>query len=101
MLKQHCELDPILARAHYDGPLYPIGADNNASVVATLLALAERLASDPPRRPAWLVAFDKEEGECSVARPWPKNFEKDGSRITELSTRSDEDHIRRARVSSP
>jgi len=51
----------LLVGAHYDGPLYSSGADDNASGLVALLELARRWAADPPRRPVWLVAFDQEE----------------------------------------
>jgi Zn-dependent M28 family amino/carboxypeptidase len=57
--RQH--LDPLLVGAHYDGPLESVGADDNASGIAALLVLAQCWAADPPRRPAWFVAFDQEE----------------------------------------
>ncbi|MEB3334422.1 MAG: M28 family peptidase [Cyanobacteriota bacterium] len=57
----HPELAPLLVGAHYDGPPQSPGADDNASGVAALLELARRWQAAPPRRPAWLVAFDQEE----------------------------------------
>jgi len=54
-------LDPILIGAHYDGPIKSPGADDNASGLAALLALAEHWSKDSPERPIWLVAFDQEE----------------------------------------
>ena len=54
-------LEPMLVGAHDDGPLHSPGADDNASGVAALLELARRWAETPPKRPAWLVAFDQEE----------------------------------------
>ena len=56
----------IVVSAHYDhlgvrdGITYP-GADDNASGVAVLLAIARRLRAAPPRHPVLLVAFDAEE----------------------------------------
>ena len=52
---------PLLVGAHYDGPLHSIGADDNASGMVALLELARRWSANPPKRPAWLVAFDQEE----------------------------------------
>ena len=52
---------PLLVGAHYDGPVFSIGADDNASGMAALLELAKRWAKHPPKRPMWLVAFDQEE----------------------------------------
>ncbi len=53
--------DPILIGAHFDAVPESPGADDNASGVAVLLELARHFATDPPRSPLWLVAFDLEE----------------------------------------
>jgi Zn-dependent M28 family amino/carboxypeptidase len=56
----------IVVSAHYDhvgvrdGVTYP-GADDNASGVAVLLAVARQLRASPPGHPVVLVAFDAEE----------------------------------------
>jgi Peptidase family M28 len=56
----------IVVSAHYDhvgmrdGVTYP-GADDNASGVAVLLAVARQLRRTAPRHPVLLVAFDAEE----------------------------------------
>ena len=56
----------IVVSAHYDhlgvrdGIIYP-GADDNASGVAVLLAVARQLHGAAPRHPVLLVAFDAEE----------------------------------------
>jgi len=56
----------VVLAAHYDhlgehdGALYP-GADDNASGVAVALAVARRLAADPPARSVLFAAFDAEE----------------------------------------
>lgn len=56
----------IVLSAHYDhvgvreGTTYP-GADDNASGVAVLLAVARQLRATAPRHPVLLVAFDAEE----------------------------------------
>ena len=55
----------IVVSAHYDhlgvrGTTYP-GADDNASGVAVLLAVARHLRGAAPRHPVLLVAFDAEE----------------------------------------
>jgi Zn-dependent M28 family amino/carboxypeptidase len=52
---------PILIGAHYDAVPGTSGADDNASGVAVLLELAKALATDPPKSPVRLVAFDLEE----------------------------------------
>jgi hypothetical protein len=56
----------LVVSAHYDhlgirgGALYP-GADDNASGVAAVLALARALSAAPPRHPVILALFDGEE----------------------------------------
>lgn len=56
----------LVVSAHYDhvgthdGTVYP-GADDNASGVAVLLAVARQLRAAVPRHPVLLVAFDAEE----------------------------------------
>ncbi len=57
----------VLVSAHYDhvgqstaGEIWN-GADDNASGIAGLLAIAESLAQDPPRRPVLFLATDAEE----------------------------------------
>ncbi len=63
---------PILLTAHFDGQgsagagVYYPGAVDNASGVATVIAVARLLAEDPPadsgrRRPIWIVLFNGEE----------------------------------------
>ncbi|KAF0653687.1 peptidase M28 [Cyanobium sp. Copco_Reservoir_LC18] len=65
-------LAPLIVAAHYDGPLNSIGADDNASGIATLLELAQRWSAAPVQRPVWIVAFDQEEwgmlGSTALAR---------------------------------
>jgi hypothetical protein len=56
----------VVLAAHYDhlgelgGVVYP-GADDNASGVAVMLAVARRLAAAPPARSVLVAAFDAEE----------------------------------------
>jgi len=68
------ELAPILVGAHYDTVPGSPGADDNASGVAVLLAIAEILSTNPPRRPIHFVAFDLEEyglvGSTTCAQSW-------------------------------
>ena len=68
------QLAPILVGAHYDTVPGSPGADDNSSGLAVLLAIAELLAHDPPRRSVHLVAFDLEEyglvGSKTCARAW-------------------------------
>lgn len=52
---------PILIGAHYDAVPGTPGADDNASGVAVLLELARTFATEPPKYPLRLVAFDLEE----------------------------------------
>lgn len=63
----------LVVSAHYDhlgtveGKLFP-GADDNASGVAVLLAVARRLAESAPRHPVYFAAFDAEERGLLGAR---------------------------------
>jgi hypothetical protein len=63
----------LVVSAHYDhlgirdGHVYP-GADDNASGVAVLLAVARALRRSPPRHPVVLAAFDGEEVGLRGAR---------------------------------
>jgi Zn-dependent M28 family amino/carboxypeptidase len=63
----------ILVSAHYDhlgiqgGKTYP-GADDNASGVAALLAVAAHFKAHPPRHSLLIVAFDAEEKGLRGAR---------------------------------
>ncbi|WP_434419498.1 M28 family metallopeptidase [Nannocystis pusilla] len=56
----------VVLAAHYDhlgehGGVVYLGADDNASGVAVAVAVARRLAADPPARSVLLAAFDAEE----------------------------------------
>ena len=62
--EQNKNLPPILIGAHYDAVPGTPGADDNATGVAALLELASAFATNPPRYPLQLVAFDLE--ECLV-----------------------------------
>lgn len=53
--------DIILIGAHYDSVYDSPGADDNASGVAALLALARRFARSQPQKPLRFVAFANEE----------------------------------------
>lgn len=63
----------IVVTAHYDhlgvhdGQIYN-GADDNASGVAGLLAVAEAFKVKPPRHDVWIVFLDAEEGGLAGAR---------------------------------
>ncbi len=63
----------LVVTAHYDhlgqtedGRIYN-GADDNASGVAAVLAIAEHLRRTPPRHDVWIVALDAEETSLSGA----------------------------------
>ena len=66
-------LRTLLVSAHYDHigvrnrAVHP-GADDNASGVAVLLAVARDLRDRPPRHPVLLVAFDAEEIDLAGSR---------------------------------
>lgn len=68
------DLSPFLVGAHYDTVPGSPGADDNASGVATLLALAEWLSKTQPKRSIHLIAFDLEEygliGSTACAQRW-------------------------------
>lgn len=54
----------VIVGAHYDTVRESPGADDNASGVATMLRIADAIASDPPKKPRTAVlftAFDLEE----------------------------------------
>jgi hypothetical protein len=51
----------VLVGAHYDSAPGTPGANDNASGVAAMLALAERFSRTPARRTLWFVAFVNEE----------------------------------------
>ena len=78
---QRQDLAPVLVAAHYDGPLGSPGADDNATGVAALLALARRWAETPPRRPVWLVAFDQEEWGMVGSRALAQELKASGERL--------------------
>lgn len=61
--------DPLVVGAHYDTVPGTEGADDNASAVCVLLALARRLATRPPAIPVRLVAFTLEEPPA-FGTPW-------------------------------
>lgn len=67
------EGNPIIIGAHYDAFEKTAGADDNASGVAGLLALAKMFKAHPPKVPVQLIAYTLEE---------PPNFRTDamGSR---------------------
>lgn len=52
---------PLLIGAHYDTVMASPGADDNASALAVLLEVADRLKREAVTRPVWLVAFCLEE----------------------------------------
>lgn len=52
---------PVVIGAHYDAEEETRGADDNASGVAGLLALADRFRKSPPKVPVELVAYCLEE----------------------------------------
>jgi Peptidase family M28 len=68
----------VLVSAHYDhlgvrgGQTYP-GADDNASGVAAMLAIARWFAAHPPRKSLLFVAFDGEEEGLQGSRHFVAN----------------------------
>ena len=69
----------LLISAHYDhlgivkGKLFP-GADDNASGVATMLAMADYFRKNPPQHTLVFVAFDGEEQGLRGARHFAANL---------------------------
>ena len=64
---------PLLIGAHYDAVPGSPGADDNATGIAALLALAEVFSTEPaaqPTRPLRLVAFDLEEYGLAGSRAY-------------------------------
>ena len=74
-------LDPMLIGAHYDGPIQSPGADDNASGVAALLELVRQWTEKPPRRPAWMVAFDHEEWGMLGSKALAKELKAKGQKL--------------------
>ena len=74
-------LDPMLIGAHYDGPIQSPGADDNASGVAALLELGRQWTEKPPRRPAWMVAFDQEEWGMLGSKALAKRLKAKGKKL--------------------
>ena len=62
---QDASLPPYLTGAHYDASLGSPGADDNASGVAALLAIARVLSQSRPRRTFRFVGFNLEEPQHS------------------------------------
>lgn len=71
---QQPHLAPFLVGAHYDTVPGSPGADDNASGVAVMLALAKLLSQQRPKRSIHFVAFDLEEyglvGSTICAQSW-------------------------------
>ena len=82
---------PIIVGAHYDTVPGTEGADDNASAVCVLLALAARLARQPPSVPVRCVAFTLEEPPAFQTR-WQ------GSRVFVRRMRAAGEHTRGAIV---
>jgi Zn-dependent M28 family amino/carboxypeptidase len=78
---QQQDAAPLLVGAHYDAVPGTPGADDNASGVAALLALAQYASDHPPRRPLWCVAFDMEEYGLLGSRAYGQTLKAKGQRI--------------------
>jgi Zn-dependent M28 family amino/carboxypeptidase len=65
---------PILVAAHYDAVPGSPGADDNGTALAVLLEIARHFASQPPRRPLRLVAFDLEEHHQAGSRAYAEQL---------------------------
>jgi hypothetical protein len=81
--------DVIVVGAHYDSVRGTVGANDNASGVAALLALAPALATPPSARTIRLVAFANEEppwfqGEAMGSLTYARACRARGDRITAM-----------------
>ncbi len=72
---------PILIAAHYDAVLGSPGADDNATGVAVLLELAREFATNPPKTPVRLVAFDLEESGLIGSQEYVKFLKETGQNL--------------------
>jgi Zn-dependent M28 family amino/carboxypeptidase len=72
---------PILIGAHYDTVPGSPGADDNGTGIAVLLELARLLATDPPRHPIRLVAFDLEELGWVGSQHYATQLHQNGQRL--------------------
>jgi Zn-dependent M28 family amino/carboxypeptidase len=72
---------PLLIGAHYDTVMASPGADDNASALAVLLEVADRLKRGAVRRPVWLVAFCLEEDGLLGSRAFAARLKKTGQAL--------------------
>ncbi|MGF1488824.1 MAG: M28 family peptidase [Prochloraceae cyanobacterium] len=72
---------PILIAAHYDAVVGSPGADDNATGVAVLLELAREFATNPPKTPVRLVAFDLEESGLIGSQEYVKFLKETGQNL--------------------
>lgn len=77
----------VVVGAHYDSVRGSPGANDNASGVASLLALARRLSQEPHERSLRFVAFTNEEP------PWFQNPGQMGSWVYARQCRKDDDQL--------
>ena len=69
---------PLLLGAHYDTVMGSPGADDNASALAVLLEVADRLKRKVVTRPIWLVAFSLEEQGLLGSRAFAARLKRTG-----------------------
>jgi aminopeptidase YwaD len=69
---------PLLVGAHYDTVMATPGADDNASALAVVLEVADRLRQSELTRPVWLVAFCLEEEGLLGSRAFSAQLKKAG-----------------------
>jgi len=72
---------PLLIGAHYDTVIASPGADDNASALAVLLEVADRLKRAAVTRPIWLVAFCLEEHGLLGSRAFAAGLKKIGQAL--------------------
>jgi len=68
--QDHLGLPPLIVAAHYDTVVGSPGADDNASGLAVLLVVAQRIARIPLGRPVQFVAFCLEEEDLLGSRAY-------------------------------
>jgi aminopeptidase YwaD len=72
---------PLLVGAHYDTVVASPGADDNASALAALLEVADRLKHRDVARPVWLAAFCLEEQGLLGSRAFVSRLKQAGQSL--------------------
>jgi len=77
----HSNQPPLLIGAHYDAVPGSPGADDNATGVAVLLALAQGISAQSLRSPVRLVAFDLEEYGLEGSRAYATELRQQNQKL--------------------